>query len=280
MNHLPILPTANPHAILEFSHFNYDALAGTWKKEHVIIRDCIKINVFVEGSFSVFCDGTLHRPIYGDICFFPPMKMHYGQIREAMHLNYYQIDLGCDVFLSIPDGERLLARLLELTEHRDSFLRPDPSEKELALGLCRAIEDAIQRKENFLAYAKVIEFLCLLSSLYRSSAKTAVVSFSLRTAQAVRYIEEHYSEKLTVKQISEALGVSASFLSRIFKKEVGVSLYEYFNQYRILRSVEFLRTKSITETAYLCGFCDASHFISVFKKYMNKTPLQYKNPSL
>ena len=54
MNHFRLVETADADGILEFSHFDYDAPAGLWKKEAVIIRDCIKLNVFAQGSFSVF----------------------------------------------------------------------------------------------------------------------------------------------------------------------------------------------------------------------------------
>ena len=140
MNHISLL--SDPALdILEFSHFNYDAPAGLWKKENVIVRNCIKLNIFIEGSFSVFCDGTLHRPIYGDVCFLPPMKMHYGQLKEAMHIQYYQIDIGCGIFSAIPDGDRLLARLIEKTEQKESFLRPDTANKEKILELTSKILD-------------------------------------------------------------------------------------------------------------------------------------------
>ena len=274
MNHISILSDPE-QGILEFSHFNYDAPAGIWKKENIIVRPCIKLNIFVEGSFSVFCDNALHQPILGDVCFLPPMKMHYGQIKKAMHVHYYQLDIGCNIFSDIPDGERLLARLIEKTEQKESFLRPDTANKEKILELCRQIEFAIQKNEKFLAYAKVIELLALLDSLYPVAAQTTGVSYSMRTAQTIQYIEDHFAENLSVAQISKELGISTSFLSRIFKREIGVPIHEYLNQYKILKSIEFLKNHSVTESAYLCGFCDTSHFISVFKKHMKITPMVY-----
>lgn len=277
MNHFSIVRTSDADTLLEFSHFDYDAPEGLWTKENVIVRGCIKINVFVEGSFSVFSDGLLHQPIYGDICFLPPMKMHYGQIKEPMHIDYYQIDIGRGALSMIPDGDVLLGRLLDITSRNDSFLRPDAKNRERVLRLCQETEAAIQREECFLAYAKVVELLSLLYHLYLRPTGVASVSFSLRTAQAIRYIEKNFSEDVSVNRLSEELGISNSFLSRIFKKEIGMSVHEYLNRYRILKSVELLQTHSVTETGYLCGFCDNSHFISVFKRLMGTTPMRYKS---
>jgi len=276
MIHFPILKSTNANSILEFSHFDMDALAGTWKKENIITRNSLKINVFVEGSFSVFSDEILHYPIYGDICLLPPMKMHYGQITKQMHINYYQLDIGRDTFSAIPDGNLLIDRLIDLTAHADSFLRPSPEKGKEILRLCGEIETALRKEEAFLAYAKVIEFLSMLYPLYQNPTSVARADFSMRTSQIIRYIEKHYAEDVTITEIAKELGVSASFLSRIFKKEIGIPIHEYLNQYRISKSLSLLKTHTITEVGYICGFCDNSHFISIFKKYIGTTPMQYK----
>lgn len=276
MIHFPILKSTNANSILEFSHFDMDARVGTWKKENVIMRDCLKINVFIEGSFSVFSDEILHYPVYGDICLLPPMKMHYGQITKQMHINYYQLDIGRDALSAIPDGNLLIDRLIDLTAHADSFLRPSPEKGKEALRLCEEIETALRKEESFLAYAKVIEFLSMLYPLYKSPTSVARADFSLRTSQIIRYIEKHYAEDVTITEIATELGVSASFLSRIFKKEIGIPIHEYLNQYRISKSLSLLKTHTVTEVGYICGFCDSSHFVSIFKKHTDMTPMQYK----
>ena len=137
-------------------------------------------------------------------------------------------------------------------------------------------ETALRKEEAFLAYAKVIEFLSMLYPLYKSPTSVARADFSLRTSQIIRYIEKHYAEDVTITEIAKEFGVSASFLSRIFKKEIGIPIHEYLNQYRISKSLSLLKTHSITEVGYICGFCDNSHFISIFKKYIGTTPMQYK----
>ena len=277
MDHKQIVPNADERTFIAFSHFDHDAPAGLWKKKNVVIWNHIKINVFVESPFSVFSDGVLHHPAYGDICLFAPMKMHYGQITKDMHVNYYEFDIGREAFSAVPGGDALIERLLSLTAHADSFLRPSAESREAALRLCREIEDSVKREEMFLAYAKIIEFLSLLYKLYLNPTRLMGDSFSLRTSQALAYVEKNYAENITVEKIAEALGVSTSFLCRVFKKEMAMTVHEYLSQYRISKALSLLETHSVTETGYLCGFCDNSHFISVFKKHMKQTPMQYKN---
>ena len=142
--------------------------------------------------------------------------------------------------------------------------------------MCEEIETALRKEEAFLAYAKVIEFLSMLYPLYQNPTSVARADFSLRTSQIIRYIEKHYAEDVTITEIATELGVSASFLSRIFKKEIGIPIHEYLNQYRISKSLSLLKTHTVTEVGYICGFCDSSHFVSIFKKHTDMTPMQYK----
>ena len=264
------------HGKISFYHFNYDAPSGIFSKENVIAHDFIKINIFVEGDFSVFTDGALHRPKRGDICFFPPMKMHYGHAPMPTHMNYYQLDIGRLALDGVPGGGELILALIEKTKGGESFIRPDGRDIGEVILLCEKIEGALSDGKDALSYAYLIEFLCLLNSLYTTSRVPCAVSYSKRTAEAIKYIEENYTEGVGVKELAKKIGVSASFLSRIFKKELGISMHEYLNQFRVLKAAEYLKTHSVTECCYLCGFSDTSHFISVFKKYMKTTPMQYK----
>ena len=271
-----ILPEQGRDRLLRFARYEKDAVAGQWKKENVIMLDSIKINVFMEGSFSVFSDGCLHQPIYGDICVLSPQKLHYGQIPASTHLDYYEIDVGLHAFDAIPDGRLLIGRLLETVTPRDAFARPDPQSRERVLALCRATEEDLARGDRALAYARLIELLALLQTLYATSNLLPGAAFSYHTARAVQYMEAHYGEPLSIEALAAQCRVSPSYLSRVFKKETGRGLHEYLNQYRILRATSLLETHSVTETAYLCGFSDCSHLISVFRRYMGLTPYQYQ----
>ena len=273
---IPIVKSDQIQKQIIFSHFNQDARAGLWKKENLIVRDTVKINVFMEGDFSVFSDETLHYPIYGDICVFPPRKMHYGQISKPTHINYYQIDLGVDAFNMIPDGRCLIERLLEAVADGDSFVRGDQKNGKAVLSVFGEIENHIRCDEMALAFTKVVEAISLLTRVFLHEAAVPAVSLSMRTAEVLAYIKAHYAEEVSVSEIAVSVGVSSSYLSRIFKKEIGMGIHEYLNQYRVMRATELLQSHSVTDTGYLCGFCDSAHFIAVFKKHMHVTPMNYK----
>jgi AraC-like DNA-binding protein len=274
--HFPIIDTSDNNHLLEFSHFNSDAPAGLWKKENVISIDSIKINIFIEGSFSVFSDSTLHHPMRGDICVLPPKKMHYGQISAPTHINYYQLNVGTDSFKALPCGDDMIRRLISATSERGSFVRPSDLDAENAIRICQRIETAILEGEPYLAYALIAEIISELYKLYVSSPLLATASPSYYTSRIIKYIEENYSQNITLRLLSTELGASSSYIARIFKAETGMGIHEYLNRYRVFKSTAHLTDHSVAEVAYMCGFSDSSHFITVFKKHMGTTPTSYK----
>lgn len=99
------------------------------------------------------------------------------------------------------------------------------------------------------------------------------------TEQCKEYIRKYYHQKICIPDIAEALGVSESHLSRIFKKETGESIQKYSMHMRIERAEHLLKYSeaSLTEISeYLC-FSSQSHFGKVFKVYKNMTPKQYRD---
>lgn len=99
------------------------------------------------------------------------------------------------------------------------------------------------------------------------------------TEQCKEYIRKYYHQKICIPDIAEALGVSESHLSRIFKKETGESIQKYSMHMRIERAESLLKYSeaSLTEISeYLC-FSSQSHFGKVFKVYKNMTPKQYRD---
>ena len=96
-------------------------------------------------------------------------------------------------------------------------------------------------------------------------------------SKAQQYVREHVTEKLTVPVVAERVGVSASYLSTIFKQETGKTFVDYVNGKRVDMAKHLLKTTrlQIQTVAQHCGFVDAQYFSKVFKKYTGQTPREY-----
>ena len=88
-------------------------------------------------------------------------------------------------------------------------------------------------------------------------------------APVIEEIETCYSLPLTVAQLSRQVFVTPQYLSRLFQRFLGCSVYEYLMTCRINRAKELLLTAprmEVQEIAAQTGFSDPSHFIAMFRK--------------
>jgi YesN/AraC family two-component response regulator len=95
---------------------------------------------------------------------------------------------------------------------------------------------------------------------------------------AVRYIQEHYNENISVNDLAERYDMSSNYFSAIFKKELHQSPVDYITTLRMKKAKEILECsdKSVVDIAKKVGYEEASYFYRVFKKYTGMTPLHYR----
>lgn len=95
----------------------------------------------------------------------------------------------------------------------------------------------------------------------------------------IDYIYDNLHTKITLEKLAEFVHLSPGYLSRLFHKEVGVSVSEYIQKKRIETAENMLKYSDyeyVDIAEYLC-FSSESHFIQTFKKYNNCTPRAYRN---
>ncbi|WP_168121786.1 response regulator [Paenibacillus sp. HB172176] len=97
-------------------------------------------------------------------------------------------------------------------------------------------------------------------------------------ARACEYMQEHLQEEITLTQISGYSNLSASYFGVLFKQYTGKSFVNYFNQIRIDKALELLRSSDmkIYEIAEAVGFVSLPYFNRVFKQVSSMTPNEYR----
>lgn len=93
-----------------------------------------------------------------------------------------------------------------------------------------------------------------------------------------RYIREHLSEELSVKNLADMVYVGADHLTRTFKKRYGKTISDYILQQRMNLAVELLKNPHLTITMVsdAVGFGNYSYFTEQFKRTFGKTPREYR----
>lgn len=99
--------------------------------------------------------------------------------------------------------------------------------------------------------------------------------------QAIEYIENSYSQKISILDIAHAVGLDRTYLSGLFKAELGVSLQTFLVQYRMKRALELLHHSqlSISDISRSVGYTDPFLFSKMFKKTIGHSPKQTRTPS-
>lgn len=96
---------------------------------------------------------------------------------------------------------------------------------------------------------------------------------------AQEYIEEHYTESLTLTEIAERIGISGGYLSTLFSQNLQCGFVDYLNKIRIEHACCYLEQNYFKtyEIAYKVGFNDEKYFSKVFKKFKGMSPKEYKS---
>ena len=104
-------------------------------------------------------------------------------------------------------------------------------------------------------------------------------SAALYAEKICDYVASHVSEKITVTEIADKLGVSAGYAQNVFKKATGESIIEYVNRRKIETAVEMLRANKLKlkDVAFNLGVDDPAYFSRLFKKVNGVGYEQFKH---
>lgn len=96
--------------------------------------------------------------------------------------------------------------------------------------------------------------------------------------KALTYIDEHYTEELTLQSVSDQVHISKNYFCLMFKKETGQNFIDYVISLRIARAKLLLLTTplKIYEIAQEAGFHDVKYFSKLFKKLTDNSPVDYR----
>lgn len=99
-----------------------------------------------------------------------------------------------------------------------------------------------------------------------------------KTRQILKIVEEHYHEKISIKEMAEACGFSQSHFMKFFKTTIGVPFTAYLNDYRLTMASRLLLSSedSILTIAADTGFENLSYFNRVFKQRFGMTPREFR----
>lgn len=99
-----------------------------------------------------------------------------------------------------------------------------------------------------------------------------------RLKDIISFIQDNYSQDITLDDIAAHINICKSECCRFFKKHMNMTIFEYLLFLRVQNSLAFLKEgESITKTAGLVGFSSPAYYGQIFKRYMKCTPKEYRD---
>ncbi len=143
------------------------------------------------------------------------------------------------------------------------------------------VEEIKNEDENFgIISQNLLEILIL--NIVRRTKNNILIKPTTKVNKECRFIEqyinEHFSEDITLQKLSNLTYLNKYYIVHVFKKYKGLSPINYLIERRIHEAKKLLETTnySVSKVAEISGFSSQSYFSQIFKKEMNMTPNQYR----
>lgn len=187
--------------------------------------------------------------------------------------------LGHIIFSSGSDAKLIRSRINELLIMMSRTAAEVGENPDLIFEHIRAFQSDDQLANN-------MEELCLwITKVVRAFTDVLLHDRKARHHDLIHrtmgFIQLHYGEKISLDDMARNVFMSPAYLSRTFKREVGISLIEYLNHVRVEKGKELLdRTEmKLIDVAVQTGFDSQSYFNRIFRQVTGMTPQQYRKRS-
>lgn len=200
--------------------------------------------------------------------------------------NYLSVSFGTECVCGA-DDPRMVARYVEpIIKARDCeyVLLRDSGWANDICDIMRQMQSAVSAKKPGYELKLKIMVSEIWLSLYENCIPELGSNRSVSHTEKKRidilrkFIQENYTEKITLDDIAAAAHISRGECCRIFKRLYDTTPFQYLVHYRRTRSIYYLSEtdKSISQIAQSVGFCSSSYYTKCFRSEYNCTPLKYR----
>lgn len=251
-------------------------------------HDELQFCIVTQGSIGFFVNEKQHTLSAGEGIFINSGCLHMAKPLKDPDSTYVCLNAHSRLLSSFPGsivGSRYVAPYLEDPLMKMAVLDPRVRwQKEILDGIVQ-VESLQQRQE----FGYELEICGILISMWLQLLRNFPKGASSRCVNRTKhhaavqsiltYIQQHYSERITLEQIARELSFSIGECCRMFKKVTGETIISHLTLYRISKSTELLRDTelSVSQIAYETGFSSTSYFIEKFKEQLGTTPLRFRN---
>ena len=232
---------------------------------------------------EIIIDGSKHKISDGDLFIMKPSEF----FRHIIDNNSFHERIALSTTVQIlknfpPDYSDVL---LPFYDRKNGTKNCIPCEIVKAEGLSDMFHELLTlsksetNSDKLLSLAKVIQILSTISKIIANNFPRTTNN-SVGNAMVndiMKYLNANYTKDISITDVTKNFNMDRSYLSKIFKEQTGMSMWEYVILRRIyLFNYLITDNVSLEETAYKVGFKNYSNFYRLYKKYMQITPIEFK----
>ena len=245
-------------------------------------HDFYEVYFFLSGNVQYNIESRSYLLTPGDVLLISPMELHQPMF-GAEHREYERIVLWIDKqFLeefSLP-GLRMSTCFDTTVPGHTNLLRPEGVARQYLTFLLENLLAEVSSEDPYSEMAALSLLAQVLVSLNRLAKQNAGEDHNsgpdATVYSVLGYINEHYSENLTLDDLANKFFISKYHLSREFQRLVGTSVHRYMIQKRLVMAKQMLSEgKPSSEVYQQCGFGDYSNFYRAFKAEYQISPKDY-----
>ena len=235
------------------------------------IHEYCEVYVNLSGNVSFVIEKNVYSVKSGDIIVTKPYEYHHCVYHDdSDHLHYW-------IMFSVDENPRLFKFLTDKKAGHGNHIRLSEEKRGRFLAHCKLLAEnnTENRVSTIAAFFKVLS--CICEGMEKFNVSNADSSLPKSLKDILDYVNKNFASIHTINEISERFFISLSTLERLFKKHLSMTPKRYLEDKKLQNACLLLRQNaSVTEACFESGFEDYSHFISIFKKRFDITPLQYK----
>lgn len=248
---------------------------------HSSIR--LMFSYFVKGGGSIIIDDTRYDIADGDFFVLKPAEFFMHNIDDSCFHERIVLITSVQIDKNLPSN---------CSDVLSPFFRRNKGEKNRIPGnvakkyhLDRLFNELLgylkaeDETNNILAFSRVLEILVVINKIITKelTSNDSNIIRNSKVNDILKYLNSNYTKDISITDVAKKFNLDRSYLSRLFKSQMGMSVWDYVIMRRIyLFNYLINDNSSMEETAYRVGFKNYSNFYRLYKKYMLMTPTEFK----
>ena len=247
--------------------------------KHRHYHDCYQILYVVKGSAQVEVGGQLHQVQAGSLLIFSRLEQHSVNTRSVDYCRYV-LEISPQISADAQFSPKMISVLVNRPEGFSNCVQIETDGGELK----RLLHQIVEERQSTAVLSEEMQNLLLQQLLIQIHRRLPQPMPELNDEsftvvhQIQKRFEHNFNEPITLAELAKDYGLSASYVSHIFKKITGHSVMGYLQSCRLAAAKKYLAgtSKSIGEIVDSCGFSDSSNFSRTFKEQVGCTPSEFR----